>query len=96
MGIVLEEIKMLSKAREQLPLFRQSELDPDMHVERLSSTAVLRTKFAQPQRLEKLTSSSFQPTVTPGIRRLALGSVVRHAPCPVLVVREREHEFVKT
>ncbi len=33
-----------------------------------------------------------------GIRRLLLGSttekVVRHAPCPVLVVREREHDFV--
>lgn len=35
-----------------------------------------------------------------GLRRLMLGStaerVVRHAPCPVLVVREREREFVET
>lgn len=34
-----------------------------------------------------------------GLRRLMLGStaerVVRHAPCPVLVVREREREFVE-
>lgn len=33
-----------------------------------------------------------------GLKHLWLGStaerVVRHAPCPVLVVREREHEFV--
>jgi universal stress protein A len=33
-----------------------------------------------------------------GLNRMLLGStaelVVRHAPCPVLVVREREHEFV--
>ena len=33
-----------------------------------------------------------------GMKHLLLGStaerVVRHAPCPVLVVREREHEFV--
>jgi len=33
-----------------------------------------------------------------GLARLLLGStaerVVRHAPCPVLVVREREHDFV--
>jgi len=35
-----------------------------------------------------------------GIRRVLLGStaerVLRHAPCPVLVVREREHEFVQS
>ena len=34
-----------------------------------------------------------------GLKHVLLGSVaehvVRHAPCPVLVVREREHEFVK-
>ena len=33
-----------------------------------------------------------------GLKRVALGStaerIVRHAPCPVLVVREKEHEFV--
>lgn len=35
-----------------------------------------------------------------GFAHLLLGStaerVVRHAPCPVLIVREREHDFVKT
>jgi nucleotide-binding universal stress UspA family protein len=35
-----------------------------------------------------------------GLKQVFLGSVteyvVRHAPCPVLVVREREHEFVAT
>ena|ERR1043166_1951668 len=35
-----------------------------------------------------------------GLKHVVLGSVtedvVRHAPCPVLVVREREHEFVTT
>ena len=33
-----------------------------------------------------------------GLKHVLLGStaerVVRHAPCPVLVVREHEHEFV--
>jgi len=33
-----------------------------------------------------------------GLKHAVLGStaerVVRHAPCPVLVVREQEHEFV--
>ena len=35
-----------------------------------------------------------------GVRHLLLGSVaenlVRHAPCPVLVVRENEHEFIES
>jgi universal stress protein A len=35
-----------------------------------------------------------------GLKHVLLGSVaehvVRHAPCPVLVVREREHEFVSS
>ena len=35
-----------------------------------------------------------------GVAHLFLGStaerVVRHAPCPVMVVREREHDFVET
>ena len=33
-----------------------------------------------------------------GLARLLLGSttehVVRHAPCPVMVIREREHDFL--
>jgi nucleotide-binding universal stress UspA family protein len=33
-----------------------------------------------------------------GLKHVLLGSVaehvIRHAPCPVLVVREREHEFL--
>jgi universal stress protein A len=33
-----------------------------------------------------------------GLKRLMMGGttekVVRHAPCPVLVIREREHEFL--
>ena len=35
-----------------------------------------------------------------GIKHVFMGSVaehvVRHAPCPVLVVREREHEFIRS
>ena len=35
-----------------------------------------------------------------GLARMFIGStaerVVRHAPCPVLVVREREHDFIRT
>ena len=100
MGIMLEEIKMLSKAREQLPRFRQAELDPHMHMDTLvlnGSPAHEICATAETQKADLIVISTHGHT---GLKRFALGSVtenvVRHAPCPVLVVREREHEFVKT
>jgi len=99
MGILLEEEKMLFKARELLPQFRRSELDPHMQVD----TFVLNggpaheiSATATTQKADLIVISTHGNT---GLKRFALGSVteniVRHAPCPVLVVREREHEFVK-
>jgi nucleotide-binding universal stress UspA family protein len=100
MGMVLEEKEMLSKAQEHLPGFQQAELDPHLHVE----TAVLHGGPAH----EICTSAAMQGADLivisthghTGLKRFALGSVtenvVRHAPCPVLVVREREHEFLKS
>ena len=44
------------------------------------------------------TASPGQSPACTGLKHAFLGSttegVVRHAPCPVLVVREREHEFL--
>jgi nucleotide-binding universal stress UspA family protein len=100
MGVVFDEVKMLSKAREHLPQFRQAELDPHMQVDTLvlnggPAHAICAT--AENQGADLVVISTHGHT---GIKRFALGSVtenvVRHAPCPVLVVREREHEFVKT
>jgi hypothetical protein len=50
----------------------------------------------------KASSSRFQIILSThgytGLKHALLGSatkrVVRHAPCPVLVVRQREHEFL--
>jgi nucleotide-binding universal stress UspA family protein len=100
MGMVLEEKEMLSKAQEYLPGFQQAELDPHLRVE----TAVLHggpaheiCTTAEIQGADLIVISTHGHT---GLKRFALGSVtenvVRHAQCPVLVVRECEHEFLKS
>lgn len=98
-GIVLEEKRLLAAAREQLPRFREVELDPHLHVETLvlnGGPAHEICTTAETQSADLIVISTHGHT---GLKRFALGSVtenvVRHAPCPVLVVREREHEFLK-
>ncbi|HEY1171454.1 MAG TPA: universal stress protein [Verrucomicrobiae bacterium] len=53
------------------------------------------TAFAQTQKTGLIVVSTHGNT---GLKRFVLGSVaenvVRHAPCPVLVVREQEQEFI--
>ena len=99
LGIVLEERQLLEEARERLPRFRQAELDPHLRVETLvlnggSAHEICRT--AETQAADLIVMATHGHT---GLKRFMLGSVtenvVRHAPCPVLIVREREHEFVK-
>lgn len=99
-GIVLEEQRMLSEARKQLPRFREAELDPHVHVETLvlhGSAAHEICAAAKSQSADLIVISTHGHT---GLRRFAVGSVtenvVRHACCPVLVVREQEHEFLKS
>lgn len=99
-GIVLEEQRLLEEARERLPRFRQAELDPHLHVETLvlnggPAREICRTAEAQGADLIVMATHGHT-----GLKHFLLGSVtenvVRHAPCPVLVVREREREFVGT
>jgi nucleotide-binding universal stress UspA family protein len=99
-GIVLEKGRMLCEAREHLPRFRELELDPHVHVETLVLNGVPAHAIcttAETQSVDLIVISTHGHA---GLKRVALGSVtenvVRHAPCPVLVVREREHEFLKT
>lgn len=98
-GVVLEEKRLLAAAREQLPRFREAELDPHLHVETLvlgGGPAHEICTTAEKQNFDLIVISTHGYTA---LRRFAVGSVtenvVRHAPCPVLVVREREHEFIK-
>lgn len=98
-GIVLKERGLLEAARERLPRFRQAELDPHLRVETLvlnggPAHEICRT--AETQAADLIVMATHGHT---GLKHFMLGSVtenvVRHAPCPVLIVREREQEFVK-
>lgn len=98
LGIVLHEKQMLSEAREQLPRFRSAELDPHMHVETLVLSGTPAREIcatAETHGADLIVISTHGYT---GLKRFAVGSVtekvVRHAPCPVLIIREREREFV--
>lgn len=99
MGLVAEEGQFLEEARARLPLFLQAELDPHLHVE----AQVLRGSPAREIcRTAETHGAGLIVMAThghAGLKRLLIGSVtenvVRHAPCPVLVVRDREHEFLK-
>ena len=99
MDLVMEEKQLLEEARERLPLFLQAELDPHLHVETLvaqggSAHEICRTAETHSADLIVMATHGHA-----GLKRLLIGSVtenvVRHAPCPVLVVREREHEFLQ-
>jgi nucleotide-binding universal stress UspA family protein len=98
-GFVLEEKRLLAEARERMPHFRQAELDPHLHVDALvvnGAPAHEICRTAEAQAADLIVMATHGHT---GLRHFMLGSVtenvVRHAPCPVLVVRDREHDFVK-
>jgi nucleotide-binding universal stress UspA family protein len=95
---ILDESDLADKAREMLPRFRAAELDPHLRVECVvtsGSPAVAITEAARNHGADLIVISTHGHA---GLRRFMLGSVtedvVRHAVCPVLVVREREHEFI--
>ena len=99
LGIVLEERRLLEAARERLPRFRAAELDPHLHLDMLvlnggPAHEICRTAETQAADLIVIATHGYT-----GLKHFMLGSVtenvVRHAPCPVLVVREREQDFVK-
>lgn len=84
--------KMLSRVREE-------DVPDDIEVETLTRSGnpvVEICDLAKKESVDLVVISTHGYT---GVRHLLLGSVaenlVRHAPCPVLVVRENEHEFVE-
>lgn len=100
LGIVFEESRLMKEARERLPAFRRAELGPDLPVETLvlhgsPAHEICRTAEARGADLIVMATHGHA-----GLKHYTIGSVtesvVRHAPCPVLVVREHEREFLKT
>ena len=96
----LEEERLLADARERLPHFREAELDPRLVINSIvlnGSPAAEICRTAELQNSDLIIMSTHGRS---GPSHFILGSVtenvVRHAPCPVLVVREREHEFVNS
>ena len=97
-GFVLEERRLLSEAHERMPRFRQAEFDPHLPVEALvlnggPAHEICRTAETQAAGLIIMATQGHA-----GLKHFLVGSVtenvVRHAPCPVLVVRDRERDFV--
>ncbi len=98
-GIVLEQRRLMEEARKHLPPFARAEFAPDLDID----TRVLNggsaheiCRMAAMQGADLIIMATHGHT---GLKHFLVGSVtenvVRHAPCPVLVVRERENDFVK-
>lgn len=97
-GLVLAEQRLVKEAADRLPAFRKTELDPDLRVDTLvlsGSPAHVICRTVEAERADLVILSTHGHT---GLKHFQLGSVtenvVRHATCPVLAVREREHDFV--
>ena len=96
-GIVVDDTQLLEDSRKGLDnVVRElSSLTKARAVFRMGNTASEIVAVAQETRADLIIISTHGNS---GLMHLFLGStaekVVRHAPCPVLVVREKEHEFV--
>ena len=96
----LIESDMRAAAEEKLKAFAETELATQTQKEwvvRTGSASAEIIAAAQSMPADLIVISTHGRS---GIKHVLLGSVaeavVRRAPCPVLVVREREHEFVTT
>jgi universal stress protein A len=97
---VLEEERLIEEARERLPRFRAAELDPHLHVETLVVNGGPAHEICQTAEAQAADLIVMGTRGRTGLKHFLLGSiaekVVRYAPCPVLVVRERERDFIVT
>lgn len=97
-GEKLEE-SVVSEAGEQLKQLAAEELEPETkrsHYVHAGRTVELVEEVARASDADLMVVSTHSERV---VRHALLGStaekLVRHAPCPVLVVRDKEHEFVE-
>jgi nucleotide-binding universal stress UspA family protein len=97
-GIVLEEKRLMEEAGRKLPQFRATELDPHLPVETLLLNGHPAREICQAAEIQAADLIIMATHGHTGLKHFLLGSitenVIRHAPCPVLVVREGEREFI--
>jgi nucleotide-binding universal stress UspA family protein len=98
--LVVSDATVVNRLHHKLVMLARQEIDPLIHV-------VPQVRVGKP--FHEIVTAAKQMNADliviathgyTGFKHVMLGStaerVVRHAPCPVLVVREREHEFVQT
>lgn len=97
-GLTAEEKRLIRGAKDLLPFVRKAELDSTLPVEVqvLNGTPADEIcKAAKENACDVIVIATHGNT---GLKHFWLGSVAekvaRYAPCPVLVVREREHDFL--
>jgi nucleotide-binding universal stress UspA family protein len=99
LGVMLEEKRLIERARKELPLFCEAELDPRVQVSTMVLTGGPTYGICQTAESEAADLIVMATHGHTALQRFVVGSVTEHvlreAPCPVLVVREREHEPVK-
>ena len=91
--------QVVDASKESLSELAEREIGPSENVireVRVGPTAQTIAEVAREREIDLIVVSTHGNT---GLKRMLLGSnaenIVRHAPCPVLVVRERERDFVK-
>jgi nucleotide-binding universal stress UspA family protein len=97
--LAMEDDRVIEGATARLnSLCKQADLDPKLLDQPLVRHGSAFHEIVDAARSLKVDLIIVSTRGYSGLKHILLGStterVVRHAPCPVLVVREREHEFV--
>jgi universal stress protein A len=100
MALVVPEKALAEEARVKLLALAREEIEEVVPVDaevRIGKPFVEIVELAKEKSIDLIILATHGYT---GLKHVLMGStaeqVVRHAPCPVLVVREREKEFVRT
>ena len=100
MPLVLDTSAAMSSARRELSNWIQAQVPGTIPATPLVREGQGYAQIVEVARTEKIDLIVISTHGYTGLKHVLMGStaerVVRHAPCPVLVVRAKEHEFVST
>lgn len=92
------EGNLVKETQSRLDALSRQEIPADLEVEALVTTGNAFNEIAEIAREREIDLLIITTHGYTGLKHLFLGStaerVVRHAPCPVMVVRQTEHDFV--